>query len=114
MVKITNPALTSDDVPKEGQKQPVWVKEEGFTILYEPQNATPLADIVFVHRLQGYPRRTWTYKGILKMMAPATKSKSFILRRFFKSKELETSSPSLQKKRKSVSIFWPADLLPQD
>jgi hypothetical protein len=72
-----------------------WVKELGFTTLYEPGGNPPTVDIVFVHGLQGHPWRTWRYKGKLKRRTTA------------KGNQPWTST-------ESGRIYWPADLLPND
>ena len=77
----------------------VWVKDLGLTVLYEPQDE-PIADVVFVHGLQGNPRKTWLYEGPVEDPQEAQVPKR---RRLFGRAETPT-----------ISVFWPADILPND
>ena len=46
------------------RREPLWVPPLGLTHLFEPANPkTTVADVVFVHGLQGHPYKTWRYKG---------------------------------------------------
>ena len=67
------------------------VRDVGLTVLFEPQDGTASADVVFVHGLQGHPWKTWRFKE-------ANDSK---LSRVFN-------------KRARTRAFWPNDFLPDD
>ena len=67
------------------------VRDAGLTNLYEPQDGLAIADVVFVHGLQGHPWKTWRFKG----------PKS--------SKPFGTFS-----RNSRTRVFWPHDLLPND
>lgn len=65
-------ASSVDDV--KPKRKPERVRELGLTVLYEPHSgegegdvsANVVADVVFVHGLQGNPYRTWRFKGAVK------------------------------------------------
>jgi Putative serine esterase (DUF676) len=106
----TVPALAADiDEPNQSKKLPVWVRDIGFTTLFDPPG-DPVADVVFVHGLQGNPRRTWRYKGTVVTKEPASEpSSAKKILGIFKKK-----ASRWEEKRVKTSIFWPADLLPDD
>ena len=66
------------------------VRDVGLTNLFEPQDGVAIADVVFVHGLQGHPWKTWRFKE-----AKGSKLFSF-------------------NKPPSTRVFWPHDLLPDD
>ncbi|KAN0112346.1 hypothetical protein V8E51_005297 [Hyaloscypha variabilis] len=80
----------------------VAVRDDDITVLYTPSSeADPIiADVIFVHGLQGHPRKTWQ----ANMDVPAGK-RSFLGIRKRKRSECQESSDAM---------FWPADLLPDD
>ena len=88
---------------KEG---PVHVKELGLTqIDGHPPDHPFIADVVFVHGLQGHPKRTWQSKS------PAKDRKNLYdhLKGF--------SLSGARDKRGKVhedGLFWPAEVLPRD
>ncbi len=90
-------------------RQPVWVKELGFTTLYKPENQTPVADVVFIHGLQGHPWRTWRYKGHVTTRVAAPEAKTGKVRSMFR-----RSTPTWEKKTQFGRVYWPAELLPLD
>lgn len=77
------------------------VREDDLTVLYTPPSGAILADIIFVHGLQGHARRTWEFNG-------DSGGKPWfldLLSRKRKGEEMDDNSPSL---------FWPEALLPDD
>lgn len=72
------------------QRDVKWVRNVGLTKLFEPQDGVAIADVVFVHGLQGHPWKTWRVKEV----------ESWKVFRF--------------KNRASTRVFWPYDLLPKD
>ena len=80
------------------------VRELGLTpIDGQPKGHPFIADVVFVHGLQGHPQRTWQSKS------PAKPRGRFRERL----KKLTLSSASRESLRDDT-IFWPAELLPRD
>lgn len=106
----TVPALAANPGgPSQSKKPPVWVNDTGFTTLAEPL-CDPVADVVFVHGLQGHPRRTWRFKGTVverEPVAEATSTKRTL--GIFRKK-----APKWGERRVQASVFWPLDLLPED
>ncbi|KAE8448906.1 hypothetical protein EG329_008702 [Mollisiaceae sp. DMI_Dod_QoI] len=96
-----NPASISDR--KSSCKQPrIVIREDDITVLYTPSSeAEPIvADIIFVHDLQGHPRKTWQ----ANMQATASKRRLFGLGKSKGKDCVDSSDP----------VFWPADLLADD
>ncbi|KAI5921671.1 hypothetical protein F4810DRAFT_677289 [Camillea tinctor] len=83
------------------------VIDTDITILYEPDDDKKcVADIVFVHGLQGHPKRTWTYTSNARNPAKKSSLKRIFSRR---APELAETPPETR----SV-IFWPETILPND
>lgn len=72
------------------QRDIIRVRDVGLTKLFEPQDGVAIADVFFVHGLQGHPWKTWRVK------------------------EVKSSDLFSFKKRPSTRVFWPHDLLPDD
>ncbi|MCJ1400344.1 hypothetical protein MMC11_003549 [Xylographa trunciseda] len=91
-------------VEQRPSRSQVPVHERDITLLYRPDGGAIIADLIFVHGLQGHPRRTWQYpktgdrpqKGVLKKVAGVLRGKSPI------------QGPT------QPTVFWPADFLPED
>ncbi|KFY68573.1 hypothetical protein V496_00988 [Pseudogymnoascus sp. VKM F-4515 (FW-2607)] len=49
------------EMERPPSKQKPRINDTGISTLHDPKEA--VADIIFVHGLQGHPRKTWTYKG---------------------------------------------------
>jgi hypothetical protein len=77
----------------------VTVQDHDLTILYKPSNE-PIADVIFVHGLQGHPQKTWQF------LPPKPSPNRRLLGKLL--------SHGKDKLEEPVSIFWPADLLPAD
>ncbi|KAJ9659574.1 hypothetical protein H2201_007323 [Coniosporium apollinis] len=80
---------------------PVEVFDEGFTELWTPPKA--VADIIFVHGLQGHPRSTWTHGTWNDPDKPPSK-----ISKLFGRKVSSTEAAN------ESTCFWPADILPKD
>lgn len=92
------------------RREPIWVPPIGLTLLFEPKDLScVVADVVFVHGLQGRPWKTWRYQGKKvverKLVAEPPKKGLAFLRR---------SRSKWDKIEKDITIFWPRDLLPDD
>lgn len=87
----------------------VRVKDNGFTQLHDG-GLTPSMDIVFIHGLQGHPKKTWLYTGLSRDAEDAAKSRSLFsgITKVFK----PSKSPSGSEQRDPISCYWPADILP--
>jgi hypothetical protein len=92
---------TSISEPSRKQRR-IAVRDNDLTVLYAPSADPVIADLIFVHGLQGHPRKTW--QG--KREAPAKKQSLFGLPKGKRSREEYEES--------SDAMFWPADLLPDD
>ncbi|RDW58861.1 hypothetical protein BP6252_13337 [Coleophoma cylindrospora] len=91
------------------------VRSQGLTILWEPSpTETVIADIVFIHGLQGHPRDTWTREADLEIpniASPIQKSKKSRFKSLFKKKETITPPPQDSPSRAQTAVFWPYHLL---
>lgn len=84
------------------------INELGISVLYEPTLQSTLADVVFVHGLQGHPKSTWATDTTSDQHGNR-KSKGSKLIRIFK-KAQNTQDPWTN----SSVHYWPAELLPLD
>lgn len=84
------------------------VSEHGLTLLHEPDDQHPIADIIFVHGLQGHPKKTWQYGSKEETPGPYRHT----IRRGLFGRRRNDPPPSRSKPKSSV--YWPEDLLPKD
>ncbi|KAH6641057.1 hypothetical protein F5144DRAFT_599720 [Chaetomium tenue] len=91
----------------------VKVRQEGFTELSEGGPA-PIADLVFVHGLQGHPEETWMY-GKKEKEAKPTKPKSRLSKVFTRKRHAEDrfDEPACSVAG-TPPVFWPLELLAKD
>ena len=86
---------------QDDEQSSVKVEDRGFTILYEPcDERSVIADLVFVHGLQGHPRRTW--------QSSVNSQQQTSGRHPFKRWKAQ------RRDKEGAGVFWPADLIPQD
>ncbi|KAK7416368.1 hypothetical protein QQZ08_012025 [Neonectria magnoliae] len=109
------------------------ILDTGVSVVYEPDNCSPIVDIIIIHGLQGNPYKTWTCsaKPPSTLDSPATyqsvdrqESRKSLLRRFASrvhrrsSKKVGLPAETEQVSTKgndtpAAPVFWPADLLPR-
>ena len=95
--------LTSEmDAMGQGdEKSSARVEDRGLTTLHEPRDEqSVIADLVFIHGLQGHPRKTW--------QSSVTPQQHTLGRNPFKRWRGQ------QRAKEEPGVFWPADLIPQD
>lgn len=72
--------------------------------------------IVFVHGLQGHPRRTWTWEETPELISQGSRTTGSAphkrIRKLFSRKRGESSKDDL--KQDKHEVYWPLDLLPID
>ena len=86
---------------QDEEKPPVRVEDRGLTILHQPgDEQSVIADLVFVHGLQGHPQRTWQ-SSVTSQQHTAGGNSFKRWRDHLRDKE-------------GAGVFWPADLIPQD
>ncbi|KAJ9416909.1 RGT2-sensor of high external glucose concentration [Fusarium oxysporum] len=121
------------------QCSPELIPSTGLSVIYEPDTDAPIVDIIMVHGLKGHPYKTWRRKqNPNNMDKPSTHpekeapkprtSKRLELRQSFKAFLKGSSSSSRQDssltestsntvpalENGDLTVFWPADLLPQN
>ncbi|KAM3078519.1 hypothetical protein ACMFMG_006391 [Clarireedia jacksonii] len=86
----------------------------GLHVLYRPEG-DPLADIVFVHGLQGHLRKTWTARKGIDGPATSKVQKPRFWQVSARKKSLaRPTATSDQSTNNTGDVYWPQDLLPQD
>ncbi|KAL3418862.1 hypothetical protein PVAG01_09083 [Phlyctema vagabunda] len=103
---------------------PTSVRNTGITVLHEPVQSDTLADIVFVHGLQGHPRRTWTWNCADNLSASTSWDSISIESRVEKNKkhfwsrkakgDVKTQAVQPTEPNEQNDVFWPYHLLPKD
>ncbi|KAH8803520.1 hypothetical protein F5884DRAFT_508819 [Xylogone sp. PMI_703] len=94
-------------------KPRVRINDTGLSILYDPKDA--IADIVFVHGLQGHPRKTWACPRAEQSEPPGlgeTSGHSRTLKKIFSRKHRSRSQDTHRLELETV--FWPLDFLVED
>ena len=98
---MTHLISESDTMGQDEEHSSVRVEDRGFTTLHQPRDEqSVIADLVFVHGLQGHPRRTW--QSLVTPQEHISSSNPFKRRRV------------QPKDHDKAGVFWPADLIPQD
>lgn len=96
---------TQSAKPKPG------ISDIGFSTLHDPQDA--IVDIIFVHGLQGHPRKTWTCENVGPQGSVETLEGSHrgIKKLFLRNRRARIKDAH---KFEASEVFWPFDLLPDD
>lgn len=90
-----------DAMAQAQEQSSLRVADLGLTTLHQPLDEHSVtADLVFVHGLQGHPQRTW-------QPSVTSQHHTSSLNPFKRWKPQ-------QKAKEEASLFWPADLIPQD
>ena len=98
---MTHPISNLDAMGQDEEQSSVRVQDRGLTNLHQPrEEQSVIADLVFVHGLQGHPQRTWQSSVIPQ--------EHTLGRNPFK----RWRDPLRDKE--GAGVFWPADLIPQD
>ncbi|KAI1609010.1 hypothetical protein EDD37DRAFT_673546 [Exophiala viscosa] len=90
----------------------IHVKECGFTIVHDG-GPRPDFDIVFIHGIQGYPLKTWTY-NLTQTDTPKPKGPLGLRRSIAGTPLRDRSAGSLGYSQDVPAGFWPANLLRKD
>ena len=97
-------------LPIRSVDKPLWVDPLGLTRLFEPEDTSSIvADVVFVHGLQGHPWKSWRFKGTTKKRTLVEDSQA--LKRFGLFKR---DSPIWKTEEQKRIIFWPRETLAGD
>ncbi|KAF5629199.1 hypothetical protein F25303_10238 [Fusarium sp. NRRL 25303] len=117
---------------------PESIPSTGISVLYEPETDAPIVDIIMVHGLKGHPYKTWRCKQTPENAAKPSENPEKEAPKPNASKRLEIiqslkallKGPSSNNRQDTsltestcnkppiveigdLSVFWPADLLPQ-
>ena len=105
MAETSNPS--SAEVMSKEQIGSLRIRELGLTkVDGHPKNHQYIADVIFVHGLQGHPQRTWQSK-------PPAKARKGIRERF-KNFSLSSQNSQTCEAHGDNTLFWPAEILPRD
>ncbi|KAK1240279.1 hypothetical protein MKX08_007721 [Trichoderma sp. CBMAI-0020] len=106
------------------------ILDTGISVAYEPENGSPVIDIVFVHGLHGHPFKSWAYHLEVARAhesppttSPVAISKhergsvihrvtAYLRRKSSKAAQID-STESTNNGAQVTHMFWPSDLLPE-
>ena len=90
------------------------VKAEGYTLLADSES--PIADVMFVHGLQGHPHNTWAYRFPSREGAVDRQKSSNSMGRKFSSVFGRPVKKNIVAEchDEETEVYWPLDLLAHD
>ncbi|KAF5987678.1 hypothetical protein FBULB1_1835 [Fusarium bulbicola] len=110
-----------------------FIRDTVISIAYEPENSSPVVDILFVHGLGGHPRKTWTSSkragSTPELLSPSESSRKNLrknshksalgralsqLHRMTRNTTAEARPETLHNDADPAVVFWPVDLLSRD
>lgn len=103
MITTMGPRSGSDSISRPSfTRSATPVHDTDITVLYtpSPQAGPIVADVIFVHGLQGHPKKTWQVRS----ESPTRKPSFFDLGKRYRGENDKLSD----------ALFWPADILPDD
>lgn len=88
------------------------VRDLGFTVVHEPAEEQVVADVIFIHGLQGHPQRSWSGRRPNASESDAPRTRRLRVPRIFSRSALNNGRTSDTSQEDQV--FWPAEVLPKD
>ncbi|UKZ68955.1 uncharacterized protein TrAtP1_009974 [Trichoderma atroviride] len=111
------------------------ILDTGISVAYEPENGSPIVDIVFIHGLHGHPFKSWAYhlefpgaheSSATSPVAVGKHERGSVIHRVavhlrrkslkaapMESTESASATDTISNGAQGAHMFWPGDLLPK-